>query len=206
MTAWIAFAAATLCALLKCALGNYILSACTTLLCALAAALSAAGAPRWVIAAGFLASVTGDWFLAHQRPGGNRFLYGVIFFFIAHCLFSASAAMRFCFNVPALAVAAVLATGYGLYMYIRILPRVDAGLRLPLVMYMLVSIVSLWCAMSMTGRAQVRLVYTAGIAAIIFSDTMIAENVYMESGLAGRLVHPTYYFCHLMVALSALLA
>lgn len=35
---------------------------------------------------------------------------------------------------------------------------------------------------------------------------MIAENIYMESGLAGRLVHPTYYFCHLMVALSALLA
>ena len=202
MTAWIAFAAATLCALLKCALGNYILSACTTLLCA----LSAAGAPRWVIAAGFLASVTGDWFLVHQQPGGNRFLYGVIFFFIAHCLFSVSAAMRFCFNVPALAVAALLATGYGLYMYIRILPRVDAGLRLPLVMYMLVSIVSLWCAMSMAGKAHVRLVYIVGIASIVFSDTMIAENIYMESGLAGRLVHPTYYFCHLMVALSALLA
>jgi uncharacterized membrane protein YhhN len=205
MIAWIALGAAALCALLRCTLGNYIFSACTTLLCACAAALSAAGASKWAIAAGLLVSIAGDWFLAHQRPGAGRFLYGVILFLIAHCLFSVSAAMRFKFSAGALAAAAVLAVCYGLYMYLRILPRVDSGLKLPLVMYMLVSVISLWFAMSMAGPGYVRLVYTVGIAAIVFSDTMIAENIYMGSALAGRLVHPTYYLCHVLVALSALL-
>jgi len=205
MIACIAFAMAVLCALLRCSLGNYIFSALTSVFSAAAVAACGMDAHNWPMAAGLMVSVAADWFLAHQGKSTGRFLCGVGLFFAAHCLFSVSAAMRMQFNVPALVVSLVLIIAYAAYMALRILPNVAKGLRIYLCLYALASIVSLYFAMSMTGSVQMRTAYTVGIAAILFSDTMIAENSYMGSRLAGRLVHPTYYLCHLLLAFSAIL-
>ena len=204
MTACIAFVMAILSALLRLNFGNYIFSALTSVFGGVAVAASGAGVYKWPMAAGLLISVAGDWFLSHQSGAPNRFLYGVAMFFLAHCLFCVGAGMRFRVNVPALVIGCALVIGYALYMGARVLPHVDAGLKIPLVMYAMVSVASLYMAMSMKGDLRVVTVYILGIAAILFSDTMIAENIYLGSRMAGRLVHPTYYLSHLLIALSAL--
>jgi len=203
MIACVAFAAAALSALIRLQFGNYIFSALTSVFSGIAVAASGSGMSKWPMAAGLLVSVAGDWFLSHQNGAPNRFLYGVALFFAAHCLFSVGAAMKFRFNVPALVIGIVLVAGYAVYMGARVLPHVEAGMKIPLCLYALVSIVSLYFAMSMKANPRVTAMYILGIAAILFSDTMIAENIYLGSYLAGRLVHPTYYFCHLLLALSA---
>lgn len=202
---YISLAAAAVCGVLRCVLGHYAFSAATTLLCACAAACSRNVGLKLALVAGLLVSVVADWFLAHQKIDSNRFLYGVLGFFAAHCLFAWQAGMRFSFNTAFLVIALVLLVGYGVYMAARVLPKVESGLRVPLILYMLVSVASLYFALSMDAPLLPRILYIVGIAAILFSDTMIAENEFLHQAWAGKLVLPFYYACHVLITLSFLL-
>lgn len=203
--AYIALVGAVMCGVLRCVAGKYVFSACMSLLSACAVAASGQARLKLALVAGLLVSVVADWFLAHQKEHSERFLYGVIGFFAAHCMFAWYAAMRFRFSLPALVIALALMAVYCAYMALRMLPRVEAGLKAPLTMYMLVSIASLYFAMSMNAPVIEKALYIAGVAAILFSDTMIGENEFVGTRAAGRLVLPTYYLCHALLALSALL-
>lgn len=203
--AWIAYAASAVCTVCRFVTGSYIYSALISAFAGGAVLCSGGGKDRLMLAAGLFASVVADWFLCHQSGHSERFLYGVIGFFVAHCLFAAYAGMRFSFNVPALAVTAALLVGFGAYMYLRALPHVPQGLKIPIVAYVLISIASLYAAFSMKGPVFEKILYIAGVCSIVFSDTMIAENIFVGVKQAGRLVHPTYYACHLLIALSALI-
>lgn len=203
--AYIALLGAITCGVLRCITDKYVFSACMSLLSACAAAASGQAQLKLALVAGLLISVVADWFLAHQKGHSERFLYGVIGFFTAHCMFAWYAAMRFRFSTSVLVIALALLAIYCVYMALRMLPRVEAGLKAPLTLYMLVSIASLYCAMSMNAPAAEKALYIAGIAAILFSDTMIGENEFVGNRAARKLVLPTYYLCHALLALSALL-
>ena len=205
LMAYIALTGAVLCGVLRCVAGKYVFSACMSILCACAVAASGQTRLKLALVAGLLISVAADWFLAHQKGHSERFLHGVIGFFAAHCMFAWYAAMRFSFSMPALVIALALLALYFVYMALRILPGVGHGLKAPLMLYMLVSIASLYFAMSMNAAAAEKAIYIAGIAAIVFSDTMIGENEFVGTQAAGRLVLPTYYLCHALLALSALI-
>lgn len=205
ITAYIAFIAATLCIVLRFATGKYIYSACISLMCGCAVALSGSGNLRILLAVGLFVSVIADWFLAHQSGHSNYFLYGVGGFFIAHCFFGGYALCRYSFGIPQLVIAAVLLAAYCIYLGVRVMPGVEAGLKVPITAYMLISIVSLYLAMSSNMPVFEKILYTAGIVSILFSDTMIAENEFVGNTGAAKLVHPTYYLCHWLLALSALL-
>lgn len=108
-------------------LKKYIFSACTTLLCACAVAAGGDVGSKLPLMAGLLVSVAADWLLAHQKEGGNRFLYGVIGFFFAHLMFAWYAFERFAFSRGALIACLILLAGYIVYMALRMLPRGGKG-------------------------------------------------------------------------------
>lgn len=203
--AWIACAASLICGGFRFATGGYIYSALISAFTGAAVLFGGAGKDRLLLAAGLFVSVLADWFLCHQSGRSERFLYGVTGFFIAHCLFAAYAAVRYSFSLPALIAAVILLAGYGAYMYLRALPGVADGLKIPIVAYMLISMLSLYAAFSMKAPVFEKILYIAGIASIVFSDTMISENIFVGVKHAGMLVHPTYYACHWLIALSALI-
>jgi len=203
--AWGAFAAAIACGVLRFTVGGYIYSALISGLCGMSVLFAGGGKGRLLLAAGLFVSVVADWFLNHQSGHSERFLYGVIGFFVAHCLFVAYAALRYSFSPAALIAAAVLLIGFGAYMLFRALPNIEAGLKLPITAYMLVSMLSLYAAFSMSAPVAEKVLYIVGIAAIVFSDTMIAENIFLGVKPAAKLVHPTYFACHWLITLSALL-
>ena len=205
ITAYVVFAAALVCGVLRFATGEYIYSALISLLCGCTVVLAGGNNARLLMAAGLFVSVIADWFLSHQSGHSNFFLYGVCGFLIAHCLFAGYAAARFSFGVPQLVISVILLLGYSVYLGCRVMPGIESGLRLPITAYMLVSLVSLYLAMSSGMPIIQRILYTAGIASILFSDTMIAENIFVGVKQAGKLVHPTYYLCHWLLALSALI-
>lgn len=201
IAAWIVLAASLACGVCRFTINGYIFSALISGLCGISAALSG----RYLMALGLFVSVVADWFLCHQSGHSERFLYGVAGFFVAHCLFTAHAFTRFSFNVPGLIAAVAIAVGFSLYMAFRALPHVAAGLKMPIVAYMLISVLSLYAAFSMNAPVFEKILYIAGIASIVFSDTMISENIFLGVHKAGRLVHPTYYACHWLITLSALI-
>lgn len=205
IVAWCAFVASLACGALRFTVGGYIYSALITSLCGISVIFTAGGINKWLLAVGLFVSVVADWFLNHQSGHGERFLYGVIGFFIAHCLFVAYAAVRYRFGAAGFAAALMLLIGFGAYMIFRALPHVEPGLKIPITAYMLVSVLSLYSAFSMNAPAPEKALYIAGIVAIVFSDTMISENIFVGVKPAAKLVHPTYYACHWLIALSALL-
>lgn len=148
---------------------------------------------------GLIVSVAADWFMAHKAGRTGWYLCGIGGFFAAHALFlwdvllDASLA-----PLPFLAFA-LLAAGYGLYLARRILPRVsDARMRLAIVLYMLISAASLGFSLAAPGAAR-----TLGLLCIVLSDTLIAESDFAGNRAAGAWILPTYFLCHILLALSA---
>ena len=202
---YIVFAAALVCGMFRLTTGAYVFSALISALCGCAVMLSGDTSVRYLLAAGLFVSVIADWFLCHQHGRESFFLYGVAGFFIAHCLFGAYAAARYRFSTAFVVIAGIILAAYCVYLFRRVMPGVSEGLRIPITAYMLVSIASLYLALSMNAPVIERVLYAAGIVSILFSDTMIAENIFVGVKAAGKLVHPTYYLCHGLIALSALI-
>ena len=184
-------------AALRCVRPWFALNAIVSLSCA-AIVLAARGAVSPLFF-GLIVSVAADWFMAHNAGRTGWYLCGIGGFFAAHALFlwdvllDASLA-----PLPFLAFA-LLAAGYGLYLARRILPRVsDARMRLAIVLYMLISAASLGFSLAAPGAAR-----TLGLLCIVLSDTLIAESDFAGNRAAGAWILPTYFLCHILLALSA---
>lgn len=201
----VALTASALCAVLRIAGLGYIFSALTSLLAACAALLSGMNGLNMLLAAGLVASVIGDWFLTHQKKHEKRFVLGVAFFFIAHCLFALRSMVWFSFDSKALIIAIVLIALLSVYYLFRLVKSLSDGVKVPIMLYMLISVASLYFALSAKTATSAYLVCVLGIALILFSDLMIAESSFMRRASAEKLVLPTYYACHVCLALSALL-
>lgn len=193
MLYWIAVPVAF--ALLRLLTRKYPFSALTTLACAV---LAAPRAP--ILAAGLAASCLGDYFLAHKNGRDEVYVMGILGFFLGHLLFLIDALRRIKSLGAPLAIGAVLLIGYTAYMILRALPKMPKMLKLPATLYMLISVAGFTCAMA-TGDA----VYIAAIAALVFSDTMIAEHDFLGNARCALPILPTYYLCHILIALSALM-
>ncbi len=184
-------------AALRCVRPWFALNAIVSLSCAaIVLAVRGAVSPLFF---GLIVSVAADWFMAHKAGRTGWYLCGIGGFFAAHALFlwdvllDASLA-----PLPFLAFA-LLAAGYGLYLARRILPRVsDARMRLAIVLYMLISAASLGFSLAAPGAAR-----TLGLLCIVLSDTLIAESDFAGNRAAGAWILPTYFLCHILLALSA---
>ena len=186
---------------------KYVFSALVTLTCAAIIPFE-----NGFMLLGFILSVAGDYLLAHQKGHPNRFLFGVAFFALAHLAFILHAASgvlwswrHFSFRPLALILALALAALYAAYLARRILPGQPAAMKIALSGYALISLAGLYFAMSMQAGVTLEYwLYVAGIAAIVFSDTMIAEAEFAGRHEAHKLILPTYYLCHILLAASAI--
>lgn len=191
-------------ALLQLATGRYIFSALVSVSCAAVALVPGVDMGGLIMAAGLLVSVAGDALLAHQAGHPNRFIEGVACFGAAHVIFAAYAARRFALSPLAAALVAALAALYALYLARRVLPGQPRPMKIALGGYAAVSLAGLFFALSMTAPQPEYLLYALGIAAIVFSDTMIAEAEFARNPRVRWLILPTYYLCHILLAASRL--
>ena len=186
---------AALFALCQLKTGKYIFSALTTLVCA---AVVLPNAP--VLALALFVSFIGDYFMAHKEGKEWMYLLGIAGFFCAHAVFIVHALTGAHHVKAGLLAGAAMAIWFTPYLILRVIRNVPKLLKAPVVLYTLISIVGLACAV-MTGSIP----YILAIAMLLFSDTMIAENDFVGNRKAGPLILPTYYLCHILAALSALI-
>jgi len=174
---------------------KYIFSALITGSCAI---ISVFCAP--LLCAALAVAVLGDWFMAHK--GSNQLMYaaGIGGFFCSHLLLYLYARTMIPegAQLPAAAGAALL--GCIVYLALRILPKTPRLLTVPVAAYTLISVLSLAAAIK-TGS----ILYAAGVGSLLFSDIMIAENDFAGNKRVGFLILPTYYLCHILITLSAML-
>jgi len=181
---------------------KYIFSALTTLSCA---AIALPNAP--VMAAALFVSFIGDYFMAHKGKSEVKYLLGIAGFFLGHVIFIAHSMLY----IPAsgiespyirngLNAGAFLTLWFTPHLALHVIKKVPKLLRIPVVMYTFISIIGLAAAV-MTGNW----IYILGIAMLLFSDTMIAESDFVGNRKVSWLILPTYYLCHILVALSAVI-
>lgn len=179
--------------------GKYIYSALTTLSCAIIALIS--GAPGWMWAAsGFILSIAGDFFM--NRKDG--FLFGIAGFFCAHVCFMAYALFHFGeFSIYSASVGALIIIGYAVFLALRVYPReARLPIKIALSMYMLISVAVFTLSLCARPFGYAQIAFSAGIFMIMFSDTLIGLGIYAKTKWSGKWVLPTYYLCHVLIALS----
>ncbi|MDR1860289.1 MAG: lysoplasmalogenase [Bacteroidales bacterium] len=157
----------------------------------------------WLLIAALLLSIAGDWMLRHRGSDGLRFICGIALFFGAHVGY-----LLFCLRngqIKWLWLTVLLAC-YGLFFMIALGPAIqETAMRVAVLLYMLISCFSLAAASGLQQPVAVRWLFMAGIACIIFSDTLIALHEFMHTArwLYATLMMPTYYASHILITTSA---
>lgn len=165
--------------------------------------------PREVaaIALAFSFAECGDYFLAEVDGHADYFITGVACNFFAHLGYISYSLMQGRpGRIHACVLAAslcVLAPYFGILIVPVLAPQGGAMIASCL-LYMLVSCVSLACAIGAPLRGTPRVLYGLGIFIAVLSDTFISLAQFLGVGGVGAVVLPTYYLCQGCVTASLL--
>jgi uncharacterized membrane protein YhhN len=153
-----------------------------------------------VIILAFLFSILGDWMLHASTAGNSYFIYGVLFFFIAHifyilfCLRHGSIAKAFALNITICFLA---------YYLMALLPNIpQTAIRIAVLLYILVSCLSLSAAKGLRLQPTAKYLFFAGIICLVFSDTLISLHNYLHISTLYFSMLPTYYASQILVSAS----
>jgi len=157
----------------------------------------------WLIVVAFLFSIVGDWFMSHRNGQLLRFIWGIGCFLMAHIGY-----ILFCVQQGKIRykLLSFLLIGYLLLFYVVLYPSIhDNGLLAAVLLYILVSCLSLAAAAGLRLPPATRRLFAIGIALLVFSDTLIAFREFAGYKAVYYLMFPTYYGSQIMITLSLLL-
>jgi hypothetical protein len=159
----------------------------------------------WMIPVAFLFSIAGDWFLSHRQGETDRFIEGIVMFFIAHVGYLLFALRNGKLRIPVLIL---LLAVYLPVFFIWLSPGIEnTGLRAAALMYLLISCVSLGAA---TGIQTLSLLskwfFAGGIFSLLFSDTIIAFEEFAGFQDLSFLILPTYYLSQICLTFAMMKA
>jgi uncharacterized membrane protein YhhN len=158
---------------------------------------------KWLLIAALAFSVAGDWMLKHRGGDVRMFVCGIALFFVAHAEFLAFCLKNGKIRLPLLGA---LLAGYSIFFAGKLLPAIpDAILSTAVRLYILISCFSLAAAPGLRLPLLSRWLFTAGIACIVFSDTLIACCEFLqECELYHLLMMPAYYAAHILVTAAVI--
>ncbi|MDH7502717.1 MAG: lysoplasmalogenase [Verrucomicrobiota bacterium] len=156
---------------------------------------------RWVVAA-FAMSMAGDYFLSSRNGHAHYFEAGIAAFFAAHLGFLRYALAHGRTNTGALAAMLFV---FVPYFVLGLSPAIESRtLWSAVLLYLLVSCIGLAAALGLKQPRPVKWLYVAGIALIVFSDTLISFGEFLHYRRFNFLILPTYYAAHLAITASIL--
>jgi len=97
----------------------------------------------------------------------------------------------------------ILLAGYLLFFFVKLYPALDDTiLLLAVLLYLLISCVSLGAAFGIQLTPVVKWSYFAGVTLVLLSDTIIALNEFTSYGALNFLILPTYYAAHISITFA----
>ncbi|MDR1221255.1 MAG: lysoplasmalogenase [Tannerella sp.] len=162
------------------------------------------GRTKWLLIAALAFSIAGDWMLKHRDGSTLMFVYGIALFFVAHAGFLAFSLKNG--KIRWMLLAALVA-GYGAFFVWKLLPAIpDVLLLTAVLLYLLISCFSLAAAPGLRLSLPARWLFTAGIACIVFSDTLIACCEFLQAcGMYRLLMMPAYYAAHILITAAVII-
>ncbi|MDR1962966.1 MAG: lysoplasmalogenase [Planctomycetaceae bacterium] len=155
-----------------------------------------------LIISAFLFSIGGDWMLSHRQGLSIRFVGGIALFFFAHlgyltfCLRNGKINQRFL---------GIVLTGYFLFFFIFLRHGIsDTILLVAVFVYMIVSCFSLAAAFGLALSTVSAWLFFAGIASLVFSDTIIACREFLGQHRYTFLIRPTYNASQILITVALL--
>jgi uncharacterized membrane protein YhhN len=156
----------------------------------------------WLVAA-FVCSMAGDAFLSNKGGRESYFVTGIGAYLFAHVGYLVYALLNG--RLHGLALGLLLA-GYLAYYVLVLRPAIDAPvLSLAVLIYLVISCVTLAAAVGMRLPPWVKACYVAGIALIVLSDTLISFNEFLHDRTFNAWILPTYDLAQISITLSVLL-
>jgi uncharacterized membrane protein YhhN len=157
------------------------------------------GAVIWA----FGMSMVGDWFLSNRQGRTHFFEAGIGGFFLAHMGYLGYALLNGRLHRPALIVLLLL---FVPYYGVWLAPAIEAPvLNGSVLLYLLISCVTLAAAIGLNLPASSKALYVAGIGLVVFSDTIISFKEFLDYDGLNVWILPTYYLAHLVITLSILI-
>ena len=154
----------------------------------------------WMVVGAFLFSIVGDYFLSHRNGNAMWFVYGILFFFIAHIGYLAYSLYH---GKIVLWLTGLLCVGYLIFFFTSLYDGIGGGVLLwAALAYLFISCFSLGAAWGITFDGFPKWGYVAGIALVLFSDTLIAFTEFMAYDRWDFLILPTYYLAHIVITWS----
>lgn len=154
----------------------------------------------WLIIAAFLFSIGGDWFLSNMDGDSIMFSKGIALFFLAHVGYLVFALFngRIGWKLTGIILAAFL-----VFYFLVLYPSIDDKvLMLAVLIYLLISCLSMGAAMGIKNDPMVKWAYTFGIFLILFSDTIISLTEFLGYNTLNFIILPTYYLAHISITFS----
>lgn len=156
----------------------------------------------WVIIA-FIFSITGDWFLSNKGDSFLMFASGIGLYFVAHAGYLIFALRHG--NLNKIFTALVLGV-YLVFFFLVLWPAIDEPILLyATLIYLLISCISLGASAGMERANAVKWSYFAGIALILFSDTIISFKEFTSCQELNFLILPTYYAAHMLITYALII-
>ncbi len=156
----------------------------------------------WMVVGAFLFSIVGDYFLSHRDGDAMWFVYGILFFFLAHIGYLAYSLFH---GRIVLWMTGGLCTAYLIFFFTSLYDGIGGGVLLwAALAYLFVSCFSLGAAWGIKFTGFPKWGYVFGIALILYSDTLIAFTEFMDYDRWDFLILPTYYLAHIVITWSVL--
>ncbi len=154
------------------------------------------------VVAALVFSAIGDYFLSNKGGSESYFIIGIGLYFVAHLGYLGFAWRNGRLHRLALGI---LLLGFVPYYLILLNPSIsDPVLSGAVLLYLLISCLVLAVAFGLRLPPTPKWLYVAGIALIVFSDTAISFNEFLDYRGLNWLILPTYYLAHLCVSYALL--
>ena len=151
----------------------------------------------WMIIGAFAFSIAGDWFLSNMKGDSGMFVTGIALYFVAHVGYLAFAFFNGKINKL---YTGLLLVGFLVFYFTTLFPEIDSGvMNTAVLIYLLISCVSLGAAVGLKTNVVVKWSYSFGIVLILFSDTIISFKEFVGYTDLNYLILPTYYAAHLAI-------
>lgn len=156
----------------------------------------------WLVGA-FAFSAIGDFFLSNKSGTEWFFVIGIGMYLIAHIGYLGFALRNGRLHRITLTI---LLVGYLPYYFLQLNPAIaDGVLSTAVLLYLLISCTVLAAAWGMSWTDVKKWLYVFGIFLILFSDTLISFNEFLNYRDWNDLILPTYYMAHISITLAILL-
>jgi uncharacterized membrane protein YhhN len=144
-----------------------------------------------------------------RRSTDINYIYGILFYFMAHICFSLYALWEISKGRLSWPVLAAVTVPYLVFYFAFLLPspRLNENLVLAaaVLLYLLISCFALTASVNFGGGLSVSWIFTAGILCLLFSDTIIALGDFVRYRRLSFMVMPLFHASHILIVISVTL-